>query len=100
MSYYPKNLVGAEIHIRSLEQSEETSPAQVASSVDTFLTPSSITLTLSSDTYYVGDSVELSGSTLPHDSGRPVVLYLSSTRFYWSVLTTVKTDSTGRYFYR
>lgn len=97
---YPKDLIGAKVHIRSLGQSEETSPAQVASSVDTSLAQSSITLTLSSDTYYVGDSVELSGSTSPRDPGRPVVLYLSSTRFYWSVLTTLETDSTGRYSYQ
>lgn len=96
----PPELAGVQAQILSLRPCEDPSPATVSSRLDAPLAASSITITASSDTIQVGDTVELSGTTSPLSSNRQVVIYLSSTRFYWSVLQTLQTDSRGRYSYR
>ena len=96
----PKELAGAQAQIISLETCEDPSPATVSSRLDAPLAASSITITASSDTIQVGDTVEISGTTSPLCSDRRVVIYLSSSRFYWSVLKTLQTDASGSYSYQ
>jgi len=96
----PPELAGARAQILCLESCEGPSPATVSSRVDAPLAASSITITASSDTMQVGDMVELRGTTSPSSSGRQVVIYLSSSRFYWSVLQTLQTDASGSYSYQ
>lgn len=96
----PKELTGARAQIISLRNCEAAAPATVSSYLDAPLATSSITITASSDTIQVGDTVEIRGTTSPLSSDRRVVIYLSSSRFYWSVLKTVQTDASGSYSYQ
>ena len=95
----PDNMIGARVQIISLENCEETTPANVSSCLDTPLDSSSITLTLSSTNLTFGDSIKISGSISPLYPGKQVILYLSSTDYYWSELKTLTTDGNGRYSY-
>jgi hypothetical protein len=96
----PPELAGARAQIISISNCEGPSPATVSSHVDAPLTASLITITVSSDMIQVGDMVEIRGTTSPRLSDRRVVIYLSSSRFYWSVLQTLQTDASGSYSYQ
>jgi hypothetical protein len=96
----PKELTGSRAQIISLRNCEAVAPATVSSYIDTPLATSSITISASSDMIHVGDTVEICGTASPHASDRRVVIYLSSSRFYWSVLKTLQTDASGSYLYQ
>jgi hypothetical protein len=96
----PSSLVGAEPRIISLENCEESSPAQVSSSLDSPLNPSSISITLSSENSSVEEktrTLNISGSIVPAYSGQRIVMYVSQDRAYWNTFTTVFTDNLGNY---
>jgi hypothetical protein len=61
--------------------------------------PSSISISLSSNNIIVGEKVEISGSISPPISGASVTISYRSVGGSWSSITTVSTDSSGRYFY-
>jgi hypothetical protein len=61
--------------------------------------PSSISISLSSNNLIVGEKVEISGSISPPISGASVTISYRSVGGSWSSITTVSTDSSGRYFY-
>jgi hypothetical protein len=94
----PDILQGASAHIITLENCEQSSPAQVSSSYDA-LGASSLSLAVSTRFAIARSAVTVSGSISPALSGKNVTLYVSSSGSSLSVLVTVVTDSDGRYSY-
>lgn len=94
----PDTLKRASVKVITLEKSEQSSPERVSSSYGALL-PSSISLTLSSTTVILENSVLINGSISPTRPNQNVTIYLSSDGSSWNVLTTVETDSNGHYSY-
>ena len=96
-----EHLANAVPVIISLENTEKSSPAQVSSSLDTSLLPSSITVNLSQEPSSVEENTRaltISGSISPPYSGENVTIYVSSSRAgsSYDYFRTV-TDDFGRY---
>ncbi len=96
----PDSLAGTNPWVIPLDDCERSSPAQVASSLDAPLIPSSTSINISS-----GDSkatekwgaIRISGSISPAYSGKSVVTYVSKNGSSWSVFKAVLTDDLGCY---
>ncbi|MFQ6080274.1 MAG: collagen binding domain-containing protein [Candidatus Bathyarchaeia archaeon] len=94
----PDSLKRASVRVITLEKSQQSSPERVSSSYGVLL-PSSISLTLSSTTVILENSVLISGSISPAHPNQNVTIYLSSDGSSWKALTIVETDSKGHYSY-
>ena len=94
----PDTLKRASVRVITLEKCEQSSPERVSSSYGVLL-PSSISLTLSSTTVILENSVLVNGSISPTHPNQNVTIYLSSDGSSWNVLTIVETDSNGHYSY-
>jgi hypothetical protein len=95
----PALLAGVKPLIISLENCEKSSPAQVSSSLDSPLIPSSISINLSPENSSVGDkerTLTISGSISPAYSGESVVMYVSHDGSSYNTFRTV-TDHLGNY---
>jgi hypothetical protein len=85
--------------IISLENSEKSSPAHVSSKLDSSLTPSSISINLSSDPLDIGDqerTLTISGSISPAYPNESVAVYFSQDRISYNACRT-ETDNWGNY---
>ena len=94
----PETLAGVPARIIPVENYERSSPGQVSSSYEV-LTPSSLSLALSSRFLIAGSAVTISCSISPALSGKNVTLFVSSVGSQLNVLATVVTDSEGRFSY-
>jgi len=94
----PDTLKRASVRVITLEKCEQSSPERVSSSCGILL-PSSISLTLSSTTMILENSILISGSISPTHPNQNVTIYLSSDGSSWNFLTIVETDSNGHYSY-
>ncbi|MBT0159894.1 carboxypeptidase regulatory-like domain-containing protein [Candidatus Bathyarchaeota archaeon A05DMB-2] len=95
----PESLAGETPMIIPLDNCEKTAPTQVASTLDTPLTPSNITINLSSPPipfYYEEQNLTVSGKITPAVPDANVVMYLSQNATAWDTYTT-KTDQAGQY---
>ena len=95
----PKTFANVKPTIISLENLEEPSPALISSSLNSPLTPSSISITLSSENSNASEKerqLKISGSISPAYSGEKVVLYVSQDRSSGEVFQT-ETDQLGNY---
>jgi len=96
----PSSLAGANAWIISLENCEKSSPAHVSSSLDSPLTPSSISINLSPEPSNVEErarTLNISGSISPAYSGKSVVMYISQYGSSSNTFETVFTDNLGNY---
>jgi hypothetical protein len=96
----PDLLAGVKPQIISLENCEKSSPAQVSSSLDSPLIPSSISINLSSKNSSFEENVRtftISGSISPAYSGKGVVMYVSQDGSSYNTFRTVSTDDLGNY---
>jgi len=103
----PPLLANTQPWIISLENSEESSPAQVSAKLDSPLTPSSISINLSSDLLNVSDSARyertltISGSISPTYPNKSITVYLSQDRISYNAARTnafrTETDDLGKY---
>jgi len=96
----PDLLAGAKPEIISLENCEKSSPAQISSSLDSPLIPSSISINLSSENSSIGGgepTLTISGSTSPVYSGKSVVMYVKYDGSYYDTFRTASTDDLGNY---
>jgi hypothetical protein len=95
----PESLAGETPMIIPLENCEKTAPAHIASTLDTPLTPSNITINLSSPpvfTNYEEQNLTVSGFTSPAFPDAEVVMYASQNTTAWDTYIT-KTDPAGYY---
>ena len=84
----------------SLENCEKTSVAHVSSSLDSPLTPSSISIALSPGPLIVEERAHvltISGSISPRCQGQRVVMYVSQDGTSCDTFKTVYTDHLGKY---
>ena len=96
----PGKFAGAKPQIISLENCEKTSRAHVSASLDSPLTPSSISINLSPDPSIVEEralALTISGSISPAFSGQRVVMYVSRDGPSSSTFGTVYTGRFGNY---
>jgi len=96
----PSSLAGAKAWIVSLETCEKSSPAHVSSSLDSSLTPSSISINLSPGPSNVEDrarTLNISGSISPAFSGQRVIMYVTQDGSSSKIFGTVFTDPFGNY---
>jgi hypothetical protein len=96
----PDLLAGVKPQIISLENCEESSPARVSSSLDSPLTPSSISISLSSENSTAGATwrtLTISGSISPAYSEKSVMMYVSQDGYSYNNFRTVFTDDFGNY---
>jgi len=96
----PGSRDGAKASIISLENCEKTSPAHVSSSLDSPLTPSSISINLSPEPSNVEErarTLKISGSISPSYSGQRVVMYVTQDGSSSNTFGTVFTDNLGNY---
>jgi hypothetical protein len=96
----PDLLAGAKPQIISLENCEESSPAHIASSLAGPLTPSAISITMSSENASAEDSgrnLTISGSISPAYAGKSVVMYISKDGSSYNTFSTTSTDEFGNY---
>jgi hypothetical protein len=97
----PESLAGETPMIIPLENCEKTAPAQIASTMDTPLTASNITINLSSPpffTYTEEQNLTVSGTITPAIPDANVVMYTSQNTTTWDTYTT-KTDYSGHYLF-
>jgi hypothetical protein len=83
-----------------LENCEAESPAQVASSLDGSLEPSTISIAMSSENASTAKSdhtFTVSGSTSPAYAGKSVVMYVRQEGYSSRTFRTVSTDEFGNY---
>lgn len=95
----PQLLANAKPTIISLENCDESSPAQVSSSLDSPLIPSSISINLSSENSSISGgepTLTISGSISPAYSGKSVVMYVNQNGYSYNTFSTV-TDDLGNY---
>jgi hypothetical protein len=96
----PDVLAGAIAEVIPLENYEKSSPAQVSSSLDSPLNPSSISVSVSPENFTAGESwrtLNISGSILPAYSEKSVVVYVSQDGSSRYPFRTVSTDEFGNY---
>jgi hypothetical protein len=95
----PDSLSGEKPIIIPLENCEKSAPAQIASTLDTPLNPSAVTINLSSSpliNYYEEQNLTVSGTITPAIPDANVVMYLSQNTTAWDTYLT-KTDDAGNY---
>jgi len=95
----PPLLADTKPSIISLENSEQSSPAHVSSSLDSPLIPSSISITLSSENSSAAENVRtftISGLIAPKDSGKSILMYVNHDGTSCDTFRTV-TDDLGNY---
>ena len=97
----PELLAGAKPQIIPVENCEQASPAQAASSLDVdSFESSAVSVTVSSENASAvgnGCTLTFSGSILPVYSGRDVTLYVSQAGYSRDAFRTVSTDEFGNY---
>jgi len=96
----PSSLAGANPWIISLENCEKSSPAHVSASLDSPLTPSSISINLSPGPSIVEErarALTISGSISPAYPWQRVVMYVTKVGTSSSTSRTVFTDPLGNY---
>ena len=91
-------LRGVAARVITLEDAEQLSPGQVSSSYNA-LTTSSMTLSLSSTLVVEGTTIIIDGSIRPSHSDNIVTLYVGSDDSEWSILGTIRSDTSGHYSY-
>jgi len=94
----PDDLKYAAPEVITLENCEQWAPGQVSASYET-LDPSEISLTISSTNVVQGSTIALSGQLSPHLNNQTVTVYIKINNLPWTVLSTVTTDSNGRFAY-
>jgi hypothetical protein len=95
----PDLLASAKPQIIPLENCEKTSPASISSSIDSSLTPSSISITLAEENSSATEkqrALTISGSISPPCSGQSVVMYVNQAGYPYNIYNTV-TDQLGNY---
>ena len=95
----PPLLADTKPSIISLENSEQSSPAHVSSSLDNPLNPSSISINLSSDLLDIDDNertLTISGSISPAYPNESIAVYFSKDRISYNASKT-ETDDFGKY---
>jgi hypothetical protein len=95
----PPLLADTKPSIISLENSEQSSPAHVSSSLDNPLNPSSISINLSSDLLDIDDNertLTISGSISPAYPNQSIAVYFSQDRISFNASKT-ETDDFGKY---
>ena len=95
----PPLLADTKPWIISLENSEESSPAQVAAKLDTPLTPSSISINLSSEPLEISSlepTLTITGSISPAVTNENVTVYFSHDLISYNIFKT-ETDDVGNY---
>jgi hypothetical protein len=96
----PDLLAGAKPQIIPLENCEDASPAQVASSLVGYLEPSAISVAMSSENPSAeesGRTFTVSGSISPACAGTSVAMYVRQEGYSYSTFRTVSTDEFGNY---
>ncbi|MDH5266593.1 MAG: Ig-like domain-containing protein [Candidatus Bathyarchaeota archaeon] len=96
----PSSLADANALIISLENCEKSSPAHVSSSLNSPLTPSSITINLSLEPSNFEErarTLKISGSISPAYPWQRVVMYVSQDGYSSNTFETVFTDHLGNY---
>jgi hypothetical protein len=96
----PSKFNGAKASIISLEDCEKSLPAHVSSSLDSALTPSSISINLSAGPSYAEErtrAVKISGSISPAYSGQRVLMYVTQDGSSSNTFRAVLTDRLGEY---
>jgi len=96
----PQSYTSIEPHIISLENCEKTSPGEVSSSLNSPLTPSSISLSLipeSSNVSEGGNAITISGSISPVNAEQQVTIYINQESSQHDIFRTVTTDHLGNY---
>jgi hypothetical protein len=91
----PDPLASTKPQIISLENCEKTSLAHVLSSLDSSLTPSSISITLASENPSALEkerALTISGSISPAYSGKSVVMYVNQAGYAYNTFSTVMTS--------
>ena len=94
----PDSVQGVQALIISMDNMELSSPDKVSSSYDT-LQHSSLALSVSSNLALAENEIQIVGSLFPALEGENVTLYVSSFSSTLTNLTTVLTDSNGRFSY-
>lgn len=94
----PTSLQQASAQVITLENSEQIAPGQVSASYQT-LEPSSITIVASSTFLIQGTTVALSGQLSPTLQDKTIVIYLRTSSSQWTALSTITTDSSGKFSY-
>jgi hypothetical protein len=94
----PNDLKEVSVQVITLENCEEWAPGQVSATYQT-LTPSTISLTVSSTFVLQGWSVTLYGQLSPTLQNESITIYAKINNSPWIVLGTVNTDSGGNFKY-
>lgn len=94
----PDSLENASLQVVTLESYEQTAPGQVSASYKTL---QSSTLSLNSSTAYLiqGSPVTLAGQLSPALQNKTVTIYIKANNSPWTALSSVATDSSGRFVY-
>ena len=92
----PTQLKTAPVQVITLENSDESTYGQVSASYKT-LSPSSISLIVSSTFLIQGSSATLSGELSPSLQNEEIVIYIKVNNSPWTVLDAVKTDQKGTF---
>jgi 5-hydroxyisourate hydrolase-like protein (transthyretin family) len=94
----PDSLKNASVQLVTLESCEQTAPGQVSASYKSLQTS---TLSLSISTAYLvqGSPVTLAGQLTPALQNKTVTIYIKANNSPWTALSTVATDSSGRFEY-
>ncbi|MGB9959209.1 MAG: Ig-like domain-containing protein [Candidatus Bathyarchaeales archaeon] len=92
----PSDLKYEETQVIPLENCEQWAPGQVSASYKT-LNYSTIMLEASSTLVFQGSTVTLSGQLSPNLPNEIITIYVKTGTSSWKSLTTVKTDSNGKF---
>lgn len=80
-------------YVITLQDCEVSSPSQIAASVDSDLSPSSLASSCSYQSpLHIGEQVQIQGTITPNHSGKNVVLYCRKGAASWSMMQTTTTD--------
>jgi len=96
----PSLLAGSKPRIISLENCEESSPAHISASLDSSLSSSAISLTVSSENSIIGEdwrTLTIAGSISPAQPEKNVVVYVSQDGSSRIAVRNVSTDEFGNY---
>jgi hypothetical protein len=94
----PDSLKNASLQVLTLENCEQTAPGQVSASYKTLLSPT-LSLSISSAYLVQGSLVTFEGQLSPALQNKTITIYIKANNSPRAVLSTVSTDSTGRYVY-
>lgn len=94
----PNQLKTATMKVITLENCDKTTYAQVSASYKT-LSPSTLSLIVSSTFLIQGSTATFSGELSPNLANEEIVIYLKVNNSPWIVLDTIKTDQKGTFTY-